>query len=166
MQLCNFMQPCQFFSSSFLFPFSKATLPPWPPLLLASFFIKSARHTSQLPSLPCFPSPLTYIPSPSVSPYHHVVLSLVLPLPPNCVLYGLYCAPLQLCLLPCISFRLIILLPITSYFLVTSFASPSPNFLTIFFFCIDLSTALPTLPCPPFATSPFYPLRSPASCFS
>lgn len=57
------------------------------------------------------------------------------------VLHGLYCAPLQLFLLPCIPFCPIILLPITSYFLVTSSASPPSDFLT------DLSTALPSSLC-------------------
>lgn len=53
--------------------------------------------------------------------------------------------PLQPFLLPCIPFCPIILLPITSYFLVTSSASPSPDFLA--FFLNDLSTALPSSPC-------------------
>lgn len=103
----------------------------------------------QFPVTALLPSPLASIPTLFLSLYHHVSLSLLPPLPPNCVLYGLYCVPLQLCLLPCISFRPIILLPVTSYFLVTSSASPSLDFFTILFFLTDLSTALPTSPCPP-----------------
>lgn len=79
----------------------------------------------------------------------------------NRVLYGLCCVPLQLFLLPCIPFCPIILLPVTSYFLVTSSAFPSPDFLT--FILSDLSPALPSSPChvPPFAP---LPLLSPSVC--